>query len=325
MTMVAKEQYSEEELAKWNSENLKRAWLSWIDSVDLTKPVKSKSTGEEMIIPKKRLIAQAEVNPVVRGIFTRWEDLDPKERQRAWEELKQATQDAMSDILPACVQCGECCRKSGPVLHLDDMDLLRYERIPWKALYTIRSGEPVTSPDGSQIFFLVDERIKLREKENSKECIFLDSETNLCTIYDDRPLECRAQACWDNRSYQELENYPYLTRRDLFSHIEVLWDVIEAHKTRCSFEKLYGLIKLIRNETSQEKASAIASEIIDLVGYENHFRSFMADQLKIPTDVLDLVFGRSLEKLLEFFGYRIKTEGDTKFLEIIESQANLTG
>jgi len=315
--MSAKEQYSEEEIAKWNSEDLRNAWLAWVDSIDLSKPVKSRETGEDVIIPKKRVIAQAEMSPIVRGIFARWERLDSKGRLRAWEDLQEATKDAMSDILPACVQCGECCRKGGPVLHLEDLDLLRTERIPWSALYTIRSGEPVASPDGSGIFFLVDERIKLREKEGSRECIFLDPETDLCTIYEDRPMECRAQSCWDRKSYQELENQPYLTRRDLFVHIDVLWDVIEAHRLRCGFEKLYELLRLLKNEQSREKASEIAGKIIELVSYENHFRLFMADQLNIPSDVLELVFGRPLEKLLKLFGYRVKTEGDTKFLEVL--------
>jgi hypothetical protein len=115
----------------------------------------------------------------------------------------------------------------------------------------------------------------------------------------------------------ELEDQPYLTKRDLFSHIEVLWDVIEAHNSKCSFEKLFTFLSQLKNEKSHEMASGIASEIIELVSYENHFRYFMAEQLNIPSDVLDLVFGRSLEQLMEQFGYRIRIDGDTKFLEAI--------
>lgn len=306
------------DISKWNREDLRNQWLSWIDTLGSTITAEG---GNTMILPKKRIVAQADMNPIVKSIFGRWERLDPHDRPSAWEQLKNATKEAMKDVLPSCVQCGECCRKGSPVLRTEDMDLLRTEKIPWDALYTIRSGEPVTSPDGGKIFFLVDERIKLREKEFSKECIFLDPDTLLCKIYDNRPLECRAQACWDPTGYMELENQPYLTRKDLFAHIEVLWDVIEAHRIRCSFEKLYNLIIQLKEGISTKQADDIASRIIDLVSYENHFRSFMAEQLNIPESILDLVFGRSLERLLFLFGYRIRIEGDTKFLEILKEES----
>lgn len=300
-------------ISKWSCEDLKNEWFLWIDTIN-----KSFSTNEGSVIvfPKKRIIVQAEMNHVVKGVFNRWERLDVSDRLSAWEQLKNATIEAMEEVFPSCVQCGECCRKGGPVLRMEDLDLLRTERIPWNALYTIRSGEPVKSPDGDRIFFLVDERIKLREKEGSRECFFLDSGTLLCTVYDNRPLECRAQACWDPGGYMELENQPYLTRRDLFSHIEVLWDVIEAHRMRCSFEKFYNLIQKLEAATSREQAEDVASKIIDFVSYESHFRYFMAEQLNIPLDVLDLVFGRSLDELLILFGYRVRSEGDIKFLEV---------
>ncbi|MGC8720151.1 MAG: YkgJ family cysteine cluster protein [Thermodesulforhabdaceae bacterium] len=310
--------YGNENVSIWSADDLRRHWLLWIDTIDLSVPVKTGKSGEDVILPRKRVIVQAEMDPVVKSIFARWDRISAEERFDAWERLKNATREAMKDILETCVQCGECCRRGSPVLRLEDLDLLRTERIPWKFLYTIRSGEPVTAPDKESIFFLIDERIKLREKEGSRECLFLDPDTSLCTIYDDRPLECRAQACWDPSGYMELENQPYLTRRDLFSHIEVLWDVIQAHNLRCGFEKLFGLVRELRSERSRDKASEIASRIIELVSYESHFRSFMAEQLNIPSDVLDLVFGRSLEQLLKQLGYRIRIEGDTKFLEIME-------
>ncbi|MCX7823793.1 MAG: YkgJ family cysteine cluster protein [Syntrophobacterales bacterium] len=301
----------------WSREDLKNQWLCWIDTID---PKVSLKEGDSVVFPKKRIVVQAEMTPLVKSIFARWERLSPSERFSAWEQLKEATKEAMKDVLPSCIQCGECCRKGSPVLRVEDLELLRTEKIPWSALYTIRSGEPVTSHDKGEVFFLVDERIKFREKEGSRECLFLDSTSSLCTIYEDRPLECRAQACWDQSGYLELENQPYLTRRDLFSHIEVLWDIIEAHRSRCGFERLYGLVKKLKESTAQREAEEIASKIIDLTSYESHFRSFMAEQLNIPFDILDLVFGRPLERLLELFGYRIRIEKDTKFIEIITQE-----
>ncbi len=311
--------------SEWTREDLKKYWLQWIDTLENT-PVRYEE--KEIILPKKRIILQAESNVEAKYIFQHWNSFNANEKIKKWKRLMDITVSEMSNVLLFCVQCGECCKKGSPVLYLEDLELLRLERIPWSKVFTIRKGEPVTKPEDGRVSYLIDERIKIKEKPGSKECVFWDSTTYLCTIYEDRPLQCRAQACWDMKSYEELKDQPYLTRRDLFSHIEVLWDLIAEHNRRCSFETLNSLVRKLETSVASESVATsvaspqgghdnpveVSSKIIELVSYEEHFRTFVAEQLNIPEIILDLVFGRPLKALLEIFGLEIYIEGDTKYL-----------
>src|SRR5450755_4488828 len=105
------------------------------------------------------------------------EDFDAEEDDDDEEELKEATCEC---------RCGECCRRL-----LIEVDLEDAER------------EPKIKELGSPTY--TDERLTRsgkRELEgfmlNSHEhmaCVFLDREKNLCTIYETRPLGCRAFDC----------------------------------------------------------------------------------------------------------------------------------
>ncbi len=289
--------------AEWNLTSMKQAWEIWVDNL-----IKDSDTS----IPKSRVIIQTENNPRVQELFLKWESLEPQEKVKHWKELLSITEKEFRNPLPTCVQCGECCKKGSPTLYVDDIELLKEGKIPWKALVTLRKGEPVRNPLTGQAFFLIDERIKLREKPGTNECIFLNPDDMLCTIYDNRPLQCRAQACWDISSFKQLEDVPYLTRRDIFTGVDILEDIISEHEKRCSFEKLHILFK------SLEKDKTIANQIIEFVCFETHFRNFMATELNIPEDTKDLIFGRSLESLLPLFGCRLETDGNTKYLKVIE-------
>jgi Fe-S-cluster containining protein len=207
--------------------------------------------------------------------------------------------------LPVCVQCGECCRNGSPTLHLEDLELLQREVIPWRQLVTLRAGEPAYSPFDAKPFLLPCECIKIREKPGSNRCVFLDDETAQCRIYNDRPVQCRAQACWDPAPARQLSQLPYLTRRDIFREVELLIDIIAQHDQRCSFEKLSGVF----THLAESQGGAI-DEALELLAYEDHFRHFFAERLNIPGDTLDLVFGRSFEELAPLFGFRVVTEPD---------------
>ncbi len=65
-------------------------------------------------------------------------------RLDAWKRLLLAAEESCRTILPACVQCGECCRMGSPTLHLEDIPLLQSGKIPWDQLITLRKGG--TSP-----------------------------------------------------------------------------------------------------------------------------------------------------------------------------------
>lgn len=290
--------------AEWNTNQLKDNWLYWVEEL-------SEETGH--VVPAKRIILQTEGDPEAMFIFQSWQNMRPEERVKSWKKLLSITQREAENPLPACVQCGECCRRGSPTLYMEDLELLKTEKIPWNQLVTLRRGEPVRHPASGKTFFLVDERIKLREKPGTNTCVFLNETSDVCTciIYENRPLQCRAQACWDLTAYEQLKDQVYLTRRDIFAEVDVLLDIIIEHDKRCGFEKLHFLFQQL------ERNRDVANQILDLVAYESHFRNFVGQQLNIPEEIYDLVFGRSFETLISLFGCKIKISGDTRYLEVI--------
>jgi Fe-S-cluster containining protein len=189
---------------------------------------------------------------------------------------------------------------------MEDLELLRQGKVSWNALYTLRRGEPVRSPFEDKLFFLLDERIKIREKNGSRECALFDGANDLCTIYADRPTQCRAQACWDPSLAKQVAEQPYLTRRDIFQEVELLLDLMTEHDKRCAFDKLKAAFEALEKSKGEN-----VDEVLELLAYEDHFRHFLGEQLKIPEDFLELVFGRSFADQVSVFGFKVVEEPDS--------------
>jgi Fe-S-cluster containining protein len=256
-------------------------------------------------LPLRRVRVQVEQDPSYQEIIRQWPRWTGAQRMEAWRRIPEMAERAIREVLPACVLCGECCRKGSPTLVLEDLEILRSGRIPWGRLMTLRRGEPVRSAFEDKPAILVDERIKLKEKPETRECVLFDETTNQCMVYSDRPMQCRAQACWDPGEAKYLENEPYLTRRDIFKDVELLLDLMAEHDNRCAFDKLNAaFMRLAQNE------GATLEEVLQLLAFEDHFRDFFAEQLKIPEDNLELVFGRSFADLAPLFGFRVREEPD---------------
>jgi Fe-S-cluster containining protein len=280
----------------WDEEKLRGGWIEHLQKL------MNESGGS---IPLKRIQFQVEQGTNYTAILKRWSWMSGPDRVNAWKRLLESSEQAIKEVLPTCVQCGECCRKGSPTLMLEDLDILRQEKIPWNQLYSLRRGEPVRSPFEEKLFFLLDERIKLREKPGTKECILFDDSTDTCTVYADRPLQCRAQACWDPTEAKQVAEQSYLTRRDIFKGIELLLDLLAEHDRRCSFDKMSDAFKRL-----EESKGETVEEVIELLAYEDHFRHFLGEQLNIPIDTLDLLFGRSFADMVSLVGFQVREKPD---------------
>lgn len=281
---------------------------SWPVSVfrdNLMAHVQDLMRNPENRVPPERVILQLTQDPEYQAVWKTWDGLNGADRVAAWKKMLALAEHHAREVLPACLLCGECCRMGSPTLHMEDLELLQKGAIPWEAVYTLRRGEPVHSPFKKDLFFLLDERIKVREKPGTTECLFLDGQTQRCRIYADRPLQCRAQACWDPAPAEDLSKQPYLTRRDIFKDVELLLDVMAEHDRRCRFDQLAAAFTDMENSRG-----ASVDRVLHLLAYEDHFRTFMGEKLSIPADHLELVFGRSFAALAKLFGYRVDTEPD---------------
>ena len=144
-----------------------------------------------------------------------------------------------------CTRCGTCCKKGGPSFHLEDKILIEKGLIPSKYIYTIRKGE--RSYDNVKECFLPasSDILKLKGQKDSWTCVFFNEVNNNCTIYEHRPIECKVLKCWDTREIEEIYSKNRLTRQDLISSVEGLWELVEEHQKRCSYDTLKFFIDSI--------------------------------------------------------------------------------
>lgn len=281
--------------AEWDADRFRENWDAFVENL-----LKEKAGS---LIPARRIRRQIERTPAFVEAAGGWDNMNGACRIDAWRRLLVAAEESCHRVLPVCVQCGECCRMGSPTLHLEDLPLLQSGKIPWDQLITLRRGEPARSPFDGMPFILPEERIKVREKEGLRECVFLVSETDMCSIYSDRPLQCRAQACWDPIPARDTAELPLLMREHIFSGVDVLLEIMAEHERRCGFAALSAAF-----EELGKSSGANVEEVLRLLSYEEHFREFVSDRFSVPQENMELLLGRSLARMAEVFGLRV-TEG----------------
>ncbi|MEM6688715.1 MAG: YkgJ family cysteine cluster protein [Planctomycetota bacterium] len=86
-----------------------------------------------------------------------------------------------------CTQCGGCCSGGPGFVWIDDNELqamanhLKIEVEDFKRKFTR----------------MVDGRRSLTERQNY-DCVLLDQESRKCTVYENRPIQCRTWPFWDS-------------------------------------------------------------------------------------------------------------------------------
>lgn len=135
-----------------------------------------------------------------------------------------------------CARCGKCCRKGGPLLHLEDMPLAAEGHVPLSALTTLRRGEAVHDPVAGRVLPLEREAVKLTgtgERGSPWRCVF-HRDDGTCGIHAHRPAQCRALFCADPRALAALYTARRATRADVLAHAPhagAHWmDLLTAHE-----------------------------------------------------------------------------------------------
>lgn len=85
----------------------------------------------------------------------------------------------------SCLGCGRCCRGEPGCVWITEDEIKKIAEF-----LSLKEGEFL-----SRYTYRIDERVSFREKRNG-ECVFYDSESNRCTIYKVRPLQCRLFPFW---------------------------------------------------------------------------------------------------------------------------------
>jgi Fe-S-cluster containining protein len=213
--------------------------------------------------------------------------------------------------LSECTRCGTCCEKGGPCFHEEDRMLIEKGTIPAKYLYTLRKGELARDNVKDCLKPVESDIIKIKGKKGSWTCLFFDEVRRACTIYDDRPLECRALKCWDTRRLEQIYANTRLTRNDLLSNVKGLWDLIKDHQVRCDYKKLEPLIK----DLAGSKKNHARRKLLEIIHYDAEIRNLVVARGGMDTEMLDFLFGRPLNRTLENYGVQIHQEGKKCFLD----------
>lgn len=190
----------------------------------------------------------------------------------------------------SCQRCGTCCRKGGPALHTDDLDLLAH--IPMSDLVCLRKGEPVFDPRADSLLPLRGELLKIRGKGAGWECVYFEPGDNSCSVYGQRPLECRSLSCSDTCEIFEVMGRPPLTREDVVPKESALWACIVEH------EQSFSADRALRLARQREAAHSVPGELDDMLRRELAFRTVLAQRVQTADEALWAYFGRPLWMVL---------------------------
>ena len=217
------------------------------------------------------------------------------------EAPKTMAEDGKEEPISECRRCGTCCRKGGPSFHQEDKALIEKGVIHSKYLYTIRKGEMAYDNVKQCLQPVCSDVIKIKGKGESWTCILFDEKQNECTIYENRPIECRALKCWDTKALEDLYDRKRLKREDLIADIEGLWGLIKDHQERCNYQTIQKLVKAINSDGGAEARQ----RLVEIIQFDIEIRKLVVSRGGLDMDMLDFLFGRPLKQTLQNFGLKI--------------------
>jgi len=198
-----------------------------------------------------------------------------------------------------CKKCGNCCKKGGPALHNQDLELVRSGKIPIRSLITIRKGELVLNPVAGKIQPATVELVKIIGTGRQWDCCYYDVDLG-CTVYDHRPYACRLLKCWDTGEILDLVEKDTLSRFDILDKENPLLSVIEEHERMCPCEDLGRIQSNFAQLSDQQK-----TDLEKLVRSDLRFRARVISDFQLKLSEELFYFGRPLFQLLQPLGVRI--------------------
>ena len=234
-----------------------------------------------------------------------WEKMSFQERSHRWTLFCDDITRAAYKTRPYCVRCGQCCKKAPPALHHKDRELFTKGILKRSDTYTLRIGEMVHSHIENNTYPLKEEMIKIKEKPGTRECNFLNNTS--CSLYENRPIQCKRFECWSPQKLIDTFKEDRLTRRDILEKTDILAEIIDYHEKKCSYSLLTDGFRELEKEGDEEK-------VFDILSCDTAIRPFIKEKLSLSPDELDFLFGRPFMVTVKMFGYCIKQNNDNHFV-----------
>ena len=206
-----------------------------------------------------------------------------------------------------CKQCGTCCRKGGPALSREDIDLVRQGYIRHDQLVTIRQGEMGYNPATGRLEPVPVELLKIRGQGNGWTCLFFAEANNGCTIYAHRPTTCRILQCWQPEPLLATIYQNTLRRADLINPNDPILAEIERHERACPGKEFTALLT--------ETEGTNLARLTELVHADLAIREEVAQKLGLSLEMEFFLFGRPLFKQLTGSGIEYVEENGKIRLE----------
>jgi Fe-S-cluster containining protein len=192
-------------------------------------------------------------------------------------------------------------------LQIADVSLVYDGFIERGNLYTIRLGELVRDNIRGELKVTDKEIIKIKEKEKNRGCIYYDEKAKACTIYEYRPIQCKALACWDESEFMRVYARPKVDRRDIIRD-KIVLGLMNEHNKRCSYSELDKCVRKIEQEGEEA-----VGEILEALRFDHHIRAFTSKKLGIDLSEMDFLFGRPLTQTITMFGLKVIKKSDGSF------------
>jgi Fe-S-cluster containining protein len=219
-----------------------------------------------------------------------------------------------------CRRCGTCCEKGGPCLHHEDRLQVDSGQIPGACLVTFRRGELAWDNVRGELAPLSQEIVKIKGQAGRWSCTFYEIATRGCGIYAYRPLECRVLNCRDTRRIEAVYATGRLTRQDLLSGIQGLWELVQDHERRCSYECLDAWVREGARQGRPKKESAL----LETLRFDAHVRQLVVEKGGLDARMLDFVFGRPLADTVKMFNLRL-VQPDGKYGLVMDRAGDARG
>lgn len=156
--------------------------------------------------------------------------------------------------------------------------------LKWSDLVTFLEGEPAWDPSRGVLIALPCDMVKIRGVGDSHLCVFYDSLNKGCSIYENRPVECRELKCWDTEAIEKMFLMDMLSREDICQGNSDILSLMVEHSSRYGVAALFSLL--------QKGEMNSYSEIGSFCRDEGLFRESCIKDFNLDSKILDFVFGR---------------------------------
>lgn len=192
---------------------------------------------------------------------------------------------------PVCRRCGECCRRGGPGLHLDDIPLVVSGVVPRAVLVTLRQGETVHDNVTGRLATLSREMVRIIAPGTDPACPFF-REPGDCLIHVQSPAECRALFCDAPQALMAMYRENRVARRDLIPEASPARELVRLHEERCPAGEGIRLCLAVRTD------SAASAALAEMVRFDAAFRELCLEKGAVLPGELEFFFGRPLSVVL---------------------------